>query len=79
MLKTALCIIAGSLMTTKSETSSYLDAIDPANDITASNGWFVTSVDAAGDALIDGNFIWKRMHTTGSGNDQSYVRIDLLR
>ena len=69
MLKSALCILIGSIVTTRSETSSYLDAIDPANDIIASNGWFVTFVDAAGDALIDGNFIWKRMHTTGSGND----------
>lgn len=60
MLKAAICAIMGSLITSKAETRSYLDAIDPSTNVIASNGWHWSpgaGMLQHGEYLIDGDFL----------------------
>ena len=74
MLKAALCKIMGSLMTSRAETKSYLDAIDPSTDMFASNGWY-----RGGQEAIDKDFTGLFAGNNHFSANEEYIRIDLGR
>ena len=75
LMKAALCATVLLAPQTRTETSSYLDAIDASVDVTYTRGWLPSPSD--GPTLVDGEFN-VFVHTNG-GSSTEYVRIDLKR
>ena len=68
----------GTLVTTKAETSSYLDMVDGSEDVYSSNGWLTSTSNTyhPGDYLVDGDFFGGVCHNRLNDSD-AYIRIDL--
>ena len=78
MLKAALFVLMGLLITLQAETNSYLDTVDPTNDLYSSTGWHDTYPSYL---LIDGNFAGDYFaHNYFAGytsNNLNHIRVDL--